>query len=296
MQELLSPRQVAIALGVSESSLKRWCDRGILPTRRTAGGHRRLSLDGVLSFLRETGQQLVRPDVLGLPSTTGKGALVIDRAIQQMTVALENGDEEMAVRTAFDLYLAGQTATEICDKVIAAAFHAIGSDWECGQIDVYQERRGCEICLRVLHSLRAAVRTPGPEAPSAIGGTLVGDNYQIPTGMIEIALRELGWSANSLGTNLPAESFCAAIRDIQPKLVWLSASHIADEAVFLADYAKIYAAATASSVPIVVGGRALSAELRPKMQYGAFCDNLRHLVAFASSLNYATATLLRTPT
>lgn len=91
MQELLSPRQVAVALGVSESSLKRWCDRGMLPTRRTAGGHRRVPLDGVLTFLRETGQDLVRPDVLGLPSTTGKGSLVIDRAIQQMIAALEGG-------------------------------------------------------------------------------------------------------------------------------------------------------------------------------------------------------------
>ena len=49
--QLLSPKQVARALGVSESSLKRWCDKGLIPTERTAGGHRRLPLAGVLDFL-----------------------------------------------------------------------------------------------------------------------------------------------------------------------------------------------------------------------------------------------------
>jgi methanogenic corrinoid protein MtbC1 len=253
-------------------------------------------LDGVLTFLRETGQDLVRPDVLGLPSTTGKGSLVIDRAIQQMIAALEGGDEELAVRLTFDLYLAGQSAADICDKVITAAFHAIGNDWECGQIDVYQERRGCEVCLRVLHRLRAAVRSPEAGCAIAIGGTLEADNYQIPAAMIEIALRELGWRAMPLGIGLPAESFCAAIRDLSPRLVWLSVSHIADEKAFLADYAKIFDAAKVGNVPLVVGGRALTAELRQQMQYASFCDNLRHLTSFASSLNYAAPTLLRTPT
>lgn len=286
MHELLSPRQVALALGVSESSLKRWCDRGLLPTQRTAGGHRRVPIDGVLDFLRQSGQELVRPEVLGLPSTTGKGTLVIERAVEQMTGALEAGDEQLAFRTVFDLYLARHSAIDICDKVIAAAFHTIGDSWQCGHIDVYQERRGCEICLRLLHSLRTAIRRPAAGAPLAIGGTLSGDQYQIPTTMIEIALRESGWRAESLGCNLPADSICAAVRDERPRLLWLSVSHIEDESEFLADCAKIYECASAAQVPLAVGGRALSVELRQQMQYAAFCDNLRHLATFATSLNY----------
>ena len=35
--EDLSPKQVALALGVSEASLKRWCDKGFLDSTRTAG-------------------------------------------------------------------------------------------------------------------------------------------------------------------------------------------------------------------------------------------------------------------
>jgi len=37
----LSPRELAEALGVSESSLKRWVDAGKIAASRTEGGHRR---------------------------------------------------------------------------------------------------------------------------------------------------------------------------------------------------------------------------------------------------------------
>jgi hypothetical protein len=70
MKNLATPKQVTRAIQVSESSVKRWCDKGVIPTHYTAGGHRRVPLSGLLDFLRSTKQQLVRPEVLGLPATT----------------------------------------------------------------------------------------------------------------------------------------------------------------------------------------------------------------------------------
>jgi MerR family transcriptional regulator, light-induced transcriptional regulator len=284
METLLSPRQVALAMGVSESSLKRWCDRGLLQTRRTAGGHRRLPIDSVMQFVRDSGQSLPRPELLGLPSTTGKGSLVLDRAVDQMVQALETGDEELSTRIVFDLYLAHQSATDICDKVIAAAFHRIGTDWECGGIEVYQERRGCEVCLHTLFALRSAMSRPKANAPRAVGGTFSNDEYRLPTTMVEIALREANWHAESLGTNLTADTLCAAMRKEKPRLLWLSASHIENPETFLAAYAKLAETAAAENVAIAVGGRALVPELRQQMEYAAYCDNLRHLTALAKSL------------
>ena len=75
--EQLTPKQVARAIGVSEASLKRWCDKGLIEMVRTVGGHRRLPLSSVLQFLRSSGHQLVRPEILGLPPTTGTGLTVM---------------------------------------------------------------------------------------------------------------------------------------------------------------------------------------------------------------------------
>lgn len=281
---LVTPKQVAQAIGVSESSLKRWCDRGLLTAVRTAGGHRRLAIDDVFQFLRQSGQHLLRPELLGLPSNTGQGTTVIERARDQIREALIAGDEEQCRRIVFDLYLAGQSACDICDRVLAPALHDIGERWQCGELIIYRERRACETGLKMLHELRMAMRTPNAEAPTAVGGTLECDPYRLPTAMIEVVLRELGWQATSLGTQLPATTLADAVRDNRPRLLWVSVSCIESIPAFLDEYSGLYRAATETGAAVVVGGRALTAEIRQQMTYAAYCDTLRHLVAFAASL------------
>ncbi len=285
MKHLITPKQVAQAIGVSESSLKRWCDQGLLTTVRTAGGHRRLALDGVIQFLRKSGHQLVRPELLGLPATVGQGTTVIARARDQIRDALLSGDEDQCRRIAIDLYLAGQSACDICDRVLAAAFHDIGDGWECGEVVVYRERRGYEIALKVLHDLRLALQVPPLHAPMAIGGALEHDPYRLPTTMVEVALREAGWQATSLGTLLPAATVSEAVRENRPNLLWLSVSSIESVPNFLEQYARLYETAVEVGVAIAVGGRALTEEIRQQMVYSAYCDTLRHLVTFIETLS-----------
>jgi len=289
MKQLVTPKQVAQAIGVSESSLKRWCDKGLLPTVRTAGGHRRMAVDAVIQFLRTNGQPMVRPEVLGLPSTTGQGHTMVDRARDQMTDALAAGDEEQCRRIVFDLYLSQHRASDICDQVLAGALHQIGDRWECGELSIYRERRGCEIALRTLYELRSAVPTPGPTMPLAIGGTLAHDPYKLATTMVELALCEAGWRAESYGTMLPAETLCEALRDTRPRLLWLSVSAFASPAELLSDCAQLYVTAAECGAALAVGGRALDESLRQQMRYSTFCDTLRHLVTFVDTLKSVAA-------
>jgi excisionase family DNA binding protein len=288
MKDLITPKQVARAIGVSESSLKRWCDRGLIPSVRTAGGHRRLPISGVLKYLRETQHPLVRPELLGLPPTSGQGKLVVERAADLFQGALLSGDEQQARQVIFDLYLAGQPLSSICDQVIATAFHNIGDAWHCGDVHVYQERRGCEVCSHVLHELRAVLAPAELDAPLAIGATPEGDVYRIPGLMIEMVLRDNGWRAESLGSGLPFDSLAAAIEAQQPQLFWLSVSHVADEAAFLAGYQQLQLSAP-DTTAMVVGGRALTDSLRQQMRYSAFGDTLQHLENFVRTLRSGTS-------
>lgn len=284
MRTSITPRQVALALGLSESSIKRWCDQGLLPTLRTAGGHRRLAIPDVVAFLRRSGNPLVKPEMLGLPSSTGHSPAVMERAGDQIGEALIAGDEDQCRRIVFDLYLNGHSACEICDRVIAPALHDIGRKWECGETSVYRERRACELGLKTLHELQMAFRPPLAHAPNALGGTMECDPYRLPTSMIEVVLREQGWRATSLGSQLPTASLADALRDHRPQLFWLSVSSIDSAPGFLAEYSRLHEAATAVGAAVVVGGRALTASIRQQMTYSAYCDTLRHLVAFAESL------------
>ena len=132
-----------------------------------------------------------------------------------------------------------------------------------------------------------AIRSPSPGAALAIGGTLESDPYRLPTAMTEVVLRELGWNATSLGSQLPTTSLIEAIRDNRPKLFWLSVSYIDSDIAFLRDCEQLRREAELAESAFVVGGRALSGEIRKRMTYSAFCDNLRHLATFASTLGKA---------
>lgn len=286
MNEFVTPKQVSRAIQASESSVKRWCDKGVIPSQKTAGGHRRIPLAGLLVFLRESNQPLVSPEVIGLPATTGQTHRVIDRAAQQLTEALIRGDGEQCRSITFDLFLAEHSISTICDHAFVPAFEEIGNRWECSEAEVYQERLGCSIALRVLHELRSLIPAPPADAPVAIGGAIEGDQYSLPITMVEIVLRDANWNAISLGSNLPFKTMGEAIKAHRPQMFWLSSSHIADEARFLREYAEFYEE-FGLDVAIVVGGRALVEPLRQQMKYAAFCDNMQHLESFAQTLQGA---------
>lgn len=284
MKQNLSPKQVARAIGVSESSLKRWCDKGLLHPVRTAGGHRRLPVADVLQFVRQTGQALERPEVLGLPAAVGRTPMVWERAFEQFQAGLVAGDETLSRQAAFDLYLAGHGIVEIGDGLVARAFREIGSRWEHGALEVFEERRAVEICLRLLFELRAVLSGPPGDAPLALGGTPETDPYRLPTTLIEVALRESGWRAESYGVSLPLGSLAEAVRRVRPRLVWLSVSHLADEEAFVANYAELFEAAHSLGAAVALGGNGLTPELRTRLRFSSYCENLRQLLDFAHSL------------
>ena len=84
MKDLVTPKQVAQAIDVSESSLKRWADEGLLLVSKTAGGHRRISITAAIRFIRERQLELVRPDILGLPAKVMPGTTSATQTSQRL--------------------------------------------------------------------------------------------------------------------------------------------------------------------------------------------------------------------
>ncbi|NNE00580.1 MAG: helix-turn-helix domain-containing protein [Pirellulaceae bacterium] len=280
-----SPKQIAESLSVSESSVKRWCDRGVIPTIRTVGGHRRITPEGLHTFLRTSNRSLVNPGVLGfavLPSTRSTRIPGSDDPQRrQFREALASGDEETCQTIFAERVSDGWSVAEVAEDLISEAMKGVGDAWESQEIDVYQERRSCGICLRLLGQARASLPALPESAPVAIGGTASGDPYELATVMVELALREAGWNATNLGTNLPIESFIQAAYDYKPKLLWLSISIIDNPTLFTSAQIRL-ANSLDDDVSLIVGGRGLNDQIRPNLQYTAHCDSLRHLVELAT--------------
>ncbi len=291
-QPQFSPKQIAAALLVSESSVKRWCDGGTISTVRTLGGHRRITLEGLEQFLSQSGRTLPSPEALGLPNRLASRNPSIPGSDETLNrdfrESLATGDEARCREILRDRISSGWSRTEAAENLITDALQGIGVAWQCNELDIYQERRGCDICIRLINELRASIPPLPDDAPIAIGGAPEGDPYQIPTVMVELALREVGWNAISLGNHVPLESFQQAVHDYNPQLVWLSVSTVPDPAMFIIRANRL-AEQLGDDVPLLVGGRGLCDAIRPRLRYTAHCDSLRHLVDLATKMRLSSS-------
>ncbi|MGI9518369.1 MAG: B12-binding domain-containing protein [Pirellulaceae bacterium] len=279
----LTPKRVAQAIGVSESSMKRWCDRGLIDFQKTAGGHRRISRASLVDFLRRSDYSLLKSELLGLPGDIRPGKRDIEPSLQEYIAALTAGDEQAAGKILYELFLDGMTVAELSDQLISPAFHQIGFRWQQGSMEIYQERRACEITMRVLNELRTLIPEPAIDAPLGIGGAPEKDPYMLPTTLVELVLRELGWRSQSLGSLLPLSTLAQAARDQQPRLFWLSVSYVEDLQTFLPRFAEFRNALNGATL-LSLGGRALTEDVRRQMQFTSYSDNLQQFQSLASSM------------
>ncbi|MGE0480090.1 MAG: B12-binding domain-containing protein [Phycisphaerae bacterium] len=286
MRPIISPRELAIAIGLSESSLKRWADDGIIQVTRTAGGHRRIAIGEAIRFVRSIGAPLLRPDILGLrdlPIADDAAQLAATPPGELLLAALKRGDARAARGIVLSLYLAGQSVAAIADGPIRDAMAQVGDLWRHDPANVYVEHRATDICLQAVQQLRQLVE-PAQTHGTAIGAAPPGDPYLLPSLLAATALAAESWNTTNLGPDMPFRALVAAVGRHRPALVWLSVSSMQDGAEMSDGLAGLLDASTDEGPTILVGGRA-AAELElpksPRVQRGA---TLAELVAMAQAL------------
>jgi excisionase family DNA binding protein len=279
----VSTAEVARALGVGVSTVKRWVDDGILPAHKTAGGHRKLLLADVLRLVH--GGDFPRLDLSGLRFIAEAPGVVDPKGLsRQLLDALKRGDRD-AVRSLIQgAYQSGVAVETLADFVIAPAMGQLGHAWETGRVDVFHEHRGTQLCAAALYELKAVLDAQAvSERPLAVGGSPEQDHYLLANLLAEMVLLDSGWRVTALGPHTPMRSFRLALAELHPRLLWISVSQLADPERFLAEYRELYQEAERAGVAVAVGGRALTDPLRSAMPYTCYGDGLRHLAAFARS-------------
>jgi len=282
----LSTTQVAAALGVSVSTVKRWVEDGVLPAEKTAGGHRKLLLANVLEVARR--ERLPTSDLGRLVGAPRRRAKSVDTTSLEKSLyqAMLTGQGDEVRQLILGAYQSGIAIESIADQIISPALCRIGHDWEMEKIDVMHEHRGTQLCAAALFELKAMLeRRVKRNRPVAIGGAPAHDYSVLPTLLAQMVLLDAGWEAVNLGANTPLGSLQRAVVEMRPRLAWLSVSHLDHCDTFMREYRDFYHAAEQKGVAVVVGGRALGDAIRATIPYSSHGDGLTHLAAFARMLN-----------
>ena len=100
-----------------------------------------------------------------------------------------------------------------------------------------------------------------------------------------MVLLDAGWDAINLGANTPLSSFQVALKELKPRLVWLSASYLPDPQRFLDEYGEFYKLAAQAGIAVAVGGQAFEDSLRAVIPSSLHGTCLTDLATFARTLH-----------
>lgn len=266
----ISPKDFAAAIGVSESSVKRWVDQGALIAARTAGGHRRIAREEALRWVREQRARIVRPDKLGLEPGTLEltRASPLQTAAEHLYLAFVEGRGDDAREVMVGLFVAGHGVAAIADEVIRPAMERIGKLWEHGPNGIFVEHRATDLCLRAIEELRGLLRdgarSPEVARPIALVAGGERDPYVVAPLLAAVTLAELGLEVHNLGPDTPLSVIELASRELGASLVVLSLSAL-PEPHLQRELVAFVEAAQRDARLVAIGGQAVDAlELKPR--------------------------------
>lgn len=276
----LTTKEVARLLQVSEATVKRWADDGLLHSSKTAGGHRRFSTQSIASLRREQGIGTAPAS----PRPPKKGRALSRSSAVRLTELLLGGEEKEAAALLIHAYMEGQSLVTLFDKTITEAMHEVGERWFRGTITVADEHLATRVVLSALQGLRGIIVPAGPSGMKAICCGIEGDLHELPVHLAEIILESEGWDTRNLGPNTPLFSLREMVTQQRPQLVCISARSIPDLDRATSEYAQLRKVTDKLGASVVIGGEGLRDPIiRQRLPGDFYAENFAGLAKFMTA-------------
>jgi len=275
-------KEVARLCRVSDATIKRWEDAGLLRSERTSGGHRRFRAEEIARFQREQG--------LGLKTRNGDESAVqaatrrsinTNQSNSSLFHSLVAGCEEEAANILIGAHLRGAVLTKIFDDTVCPAMRRIGELWYNGDLSIAQEHIATRVVSNAVFKLRNVLPVPKMNGELAMCCALEGDFHELPTHLAQTILENEGWEVLNFGANTPLYSLAEEVLHHAPKLICISATMVGDVERLSRDY-KIFTEQIGKlKIPIVFGGRAFTDEqIRRRFPADLYARSFAELVNF----------------
>lgn len=280
----LSPKELARAIGASESSIKRWVDDGVIQAAKTNGGHRRISLPDAIQFIRDRRAPLVLPELLGLDADPDRGRTTLERSGERLYELLTEGRGVEARGLLMSLFLEGESLSTIFDGPVRESLEQIGALWRDQEDGVFVEHRACGILLDALTQMRLDFLQVPESGIVAVGGAIEGDQSRLPSMMASLVLNSAGFRTVDLGSNTPLHALLLAMHRHQARLVWLSVNHLEQAEQRSRDLSQLVSAIEDAGSTLAVGGRSARGLDLPASGSCYVAERLGELAALARGI------------
>lgn len=249
----MSTRQLAEALGVSESSVKRWVDEGEIAADRTAGGHRRIPVSSAVGFIRTRRVRPERPQLMPFSEVPDLGA-VDSACCDALYDALLEDSSHVARSIVCGRFMSGASVATIGDGLLRPVLERIGELWKNDSRGILIEHRAVQTCTQALSQIAAWIPEPAADAPVGVTAAGPADPYMLPPTLAFMTLRECGMRGVNLGPMTPLPTIELAIAQYNAAICVVSVS-IVHEAGATGAWISLQKRAAAAACRFVAGGR-----------------------------------------
>ena len=124
------------------------------------------------------------------------------------------GDELGAENLLTDALASGHDLFSLYLEVVSPALVSIGARWQRGDLQIHEEHRASNIVSRLFARVSARFARRGPSRGTVVIGGPSGERHGLALTMVADLMRSCGWSVSDIGTDVPAQSFATAVKDV----------------------------------------------------------------------------------
>ena len=202
----LSSKDTANILGINISTLKRWTDSGKIKCEKTAGGHRKFTMQHIRGYYKSFSDSSKNIS-LGIENKEQKFlyGLINDRDYKELAQNLAASSlkaDELSVRTIVNgLYMNGVPIPDLLDYVIDVAGHIVELQLKTNKIDHSDAYLSRNVITRSVDSLNNDQPNGSFNGKNALCVNFEDNLPDIGVVMSEVLLRNNGFNVYNTGSH-----------------------------------------------------------------------------------------------
>ena len=202
----LSSKEVSEILGINVSTLKRWTNAGVVGCKKTAGGHRKFTMQHVRDYYKQH-ENHGKSNELGLESKLHKNIYeqIVKKNYNELAHILADASlesDDLSVSTIINgSYMRGLAVEDICDKIIEPAGTIVENALNKGYLSHVETFISRKLITRTTENLNQNKPNGSFNGRSALCINFEDNLPDLGVVMSEIILRHEGYNVFNTGSH-----------------------------------------------------------------------------------------------